>query len=206
MKCCNNPIRQGPTKGRACGYEVDHEQPCVAEIICKTCGDGIHPDSSHKRCRACRNKYGEDKLEINQGIIDAVTAWSKVIDELDKYEDILEPLVKQEMELRKKVMEIAFPNGKEGTNNLEIWPGWTLKGTIKINRKVDEAALPAVKAQLQEIKVNADALIRWKAEVALKEYRGLTAEQQKIFEQCLEIKPAAPTLELVSKEDETKAA
>lgn len=107
------------------------------------------------------------------------------------------PLIAQEQELRKAVMAEFFPTPKEGVNNLDMGQGWTLKGTYKIDRKVDEAALPAVKEQLRELGINADTLVKYKPELATTSYKALPEQARLIFDTALTIKPGSPTLELI---------
>lgn len=110
--------------------------------------------------------------------------------------------VLREMELRKQIVAMMWPMGqglpgREGTNNSDIGNGWILKGTIKIERKVDEAALPAVREQLQKMLINPDTLIKNTPELKTKEYRLLTEEQRLVMDTALVIKPGSPTLELI---------
>lgn len=123
--------------------------------------------------------------------------WSGLKRQLEKIDEQREPIVAQERDLRAKVMAAAFPEAKEGTNTLELPNEWKLKGVVKIDRKVDEAALPATVTVLRSMGVNSDRLLRYKPELELKEYRSLTAEQMKIMDGALVIKRAASTLELV---------
>ena len=111
------------------------------------------------------------------------------------------PLILQEQELRKAVMAEFFPAPKEGVNSLDMGQGWTLKGTYKIDRKIDEAALPAAFAQLREIGFNADTLVKYKPEVATTIYKTLPDQARLIFDTALTIKPGSPTVELISPKD-----
>lgn len=43
-----------------------------------------------------------------------------------------------------------------------------------------------------------DDVIRWKPELAVTVYRNLTADQIHLVDQCLEIKPGSPSLDLVA--------
>lgn len=109
-------------------------------------------------------------------------------------------LVEAEQALRKEVMALFFPEPVEGTNKFELEAGWSLKATHKIERKVDEAALPAVLQQLREMGVNPDPLIRTKPDLDTKAYRSLVQinpDAAHVFEQALTIKPGSPTVELV---------
>lgn len=109
-------------------------------------------------------------------------------------------LVEAEQALRKEVMALFFPEPVEGTNKFDLEAGWSLKATHKIERKVDEAALPAVLQQLREMGVNPDTLIRTKPDLDTKAYKSLVQinpDAAHVFEQALTIKPGSPTVELV---------
>ena len=110
-------------------------------------------------------------------------------------------VIEKEMGLRKRVADALFPTPKEGTNTAELGNGWKLKYLYKIDRKIDEATLAAIKEQLRERNVNPDQLIRMKPELATAAYKDLIKidpQSALIFDQTLIIKPASPTLELVS--------
>ena len=107
------------------------------------------------------------------------------------------PLVAEEMTLRKELFTLLFPSPVEGTNTADIEAGWKVKGTYKLDRKLDAAALPAVLEELRKQDVVADALIKYVPELNTKDYKALNADNRKIFEQAMTIKPASPTLELI---------
>jgi len=110
-------------------------------------------------------------------------------------------LVAKEQELRKEIAALFFLEPTEGTNKVELEQGWTLKLTHKIDRKVDEAALPAVQEQLRLLEINPDPLVKMKPDLDTKAYKALklvNPDAAKVFEQALIIKPASPTLELVA--------
>lgn len=134
----------------------------------------------------------------------------------------LEPLVEQERSLRSQIISKAFPLlcddcrthmdatgtaehhpsacgcGKEGVNYLDLPAGWRLRGTVVIDRKVDEAALGAVEVELQKMLINPDTVFRWKPEVQTKAYKDLPVEIRHIVDQALIIKPGSPKLEFVA--------
>ncbi len=103
----------------------------------------------------------------------------------------------REMELRKELFAFAFPNPLEGTNKADLPENWLLKGTYKLDRSVDEAAFNAIKDQLRAININPDPLVRFKPELAVRDYKALSEQARGIFDQCLLIKSGAPSLELV---------
>lgn len=108
--------------------------------------------------------------------------------------------IEKEQALRKEIMALFFPTPEEGTNKVDLGSGWTLKATHKIDRKIDEAALPAVFQQLREMGVNPDPLVRAVPSLETKAYKSLAQinpDASRVFDQALTIKPGSPTLELI---------
>lgn len=120
--------------------------------------------------------------------------WSEL---KEKIAEVCTPLVTEEMELRKEIFSMAFPSPKEGTNNSELQGKWILKGTYKLDRKIDEAALPAVLEQLRKQNVVTELLVKYEPKLSATNYKALSIENQRIFDQAMTIKPASPTLELI---------
>jgi len=129
--------------------------------------------------------------------LELLNAWWNAFNEAEAAKAV----IRREQELRKQVFEYYFKDPREGTNYLELPNGWRLKAIYKLDRKIDEAALPAVKEQLKELGVNVDALVEYKPTLKTKLYRELTAEQARIFDQALTIKPSSPIIELVQPEE-----
>lgn len=116
--------------------------------------------------------------------------WYKVKAELDK-------LRAEEMVLRKRLFGAYFPDPKEGTNDFELGGGYVLKGGYKIERKIELPVFLAYKDKFTAAGIPVDAIVAYKPELALKEYRKLTDGQRTLFDACLEIKPGAPSMEIV---------
>ena len=107
-------------------------------------------------------------------------------------------LVENEMRLRKQVMEAYFPVPVEGVNTCQLEAGWELKGTYKIDRRLDEAALPAINIELRGMNVNPDRLVRFKLELDTAAYKTLVQinpQAAKVFEKAMISKPSAPSLD-----------
>jgi len=110
-------------------------------------------------------------------------------------------LIEEERELRKQVQDTLFPNPKEGVNNYALQGGWSLKFTFKIDRKVDEPALPAVYELLRARNLIPESYIDYKPQLNTKEYKELKKQYPEAalqLEQALIIKPGSHTLELVA--------
>lgn len=119
---------------------------------------------------------------------------------LDAWEavDQLRSLIQDcEMDMRLKLFAGAWANPKEGTNSHKLPDGRVLKGQYKINRYIDEAALPATLEALRERGVaNTDALVRYKPELAKREWNALSEENKLIFSAAVTSKPGAPSFEI----------
>lgn len=102
-----------------------------------------------------------------------------------------------EMLLRMKIFRTMFPTPIEGTNSVNLTEGWVLKAKYPITRKVLEDVLVARTKEFKEAGLKLNDLIVRKPELAVAEYRKLTAEELKLFDQALEIKPGTPALEIV---------
>lgn len=103
----------------------------------------------------------------------------------------------QELVLRKKIFVAWFKSPKEGTNNLPLTDGWVLKAVYPVNRKVDVPKLSVKRQDLQDAGLKLDDLIKYKPEVSVTEYKKLTDEQRKLFDEILEISPGTPQMEIV---------
>jgi len=102
-----------------------------------------------------------------------------------------------EILLRTKIFNSIFTKPKEGTNSFELSEGYVLKGKYTLNREIDIGTFQALRQQFEEAGIYPDSLIKWEPDLKIKEYRELTEEQMKLFDQCLIIKPGSPALEIV---------
>lgn len=123
-------------------------------------------------------------------------------------QDALATMKAEELELRKYIVDRAFPQKEEGTNTLELGNGYQLKATIKRNYKlaenpIVEKCLDAVAKIGNQGAFIADRLVSWTPNFLLTEYRKLeeeatTSEEAKAIlkaiEPMLTITEAAPTL------------
>jgi hypothetical protein len=122
----------------------------------------------------------------------------------------LDKLKEEEMELRKYIVNRAFPEKKEGTNTQELGNGYQLKAGIKFNynladNETVEKTLDAIAKIGNEGSFIAERLVSWTPNFLLTEYRKLqeeapiSATAKAILDECnkmLIIKDAAPSLEI----------
>ena len=102
----------------------------------------------------------------------------------------------EEVTLRKELFGEAFPNPIEGSkeNKCELGDGYILQGDYKINRRVDESALPTVREKLSHDVF--DKVIKFKASLNKAGFNSLTAEQKAIFADAVIETPGTPALEI----------
>lgn len=109
----------------------------------------------------------------------------------------LAALKNKEMLLRTKVFSAKFPAPEEGTNSTPLDNGWVLKGKYGYNRTLDMDAISTMADELRAAGIVTESLIRHKPELITTAYRCLTEEQRVLFDNCLQIKPSTPSLEIV---------
>ena len=134
------------------------------------------------------NEVSENLIDDDFDMHAALVHWSKLLPQLKKIKD-------EEMQLRKKLFGSFFEDPDEGVNDFDLGNGWTLKGTYKLSRKIDEPALAAIlkkmpKTQQAKLIVNKPSLVK-------KIYDKLTDKNRSVFDQALIIKPGSPTLVIV---------
>lgn len=142
-----------------------------------------------------------------------LVSWQKAKDAVDAAKEY-------EMDLRKYISNREFPDAKEGTNNKELGNGYKLKTVKKLNYNlkapvdykgstvdaVDDCIDNISKILPNEGPFITERLFNWKVDLSISEYRKLQEESEtfpqkkKVLDEVnkvLEIKEAAPTLEIV---------
>lgn len=136
-----------------------------------------------------------------------------------KIKDEIEKLKADEMELRKYIVNRAFPNKHEGMNTLPLGNGYDLKAGVKFNYKLAdndtvEAGLDKIASMGNRGSFIAERLVSWTPNFLLTEYRVLqedaekgSPEAQAILKEVnsfLTISDAAPTLEIKEPKNKKK--
>lgn len=99
---------------------------------------------------------------------------------------------------RKELAAYYFAAPREGSNRMEVSPGFDLKLEHGYNYKVDVAALDNVtQAQIKKLKLPWDDLFVYKPELCVREYRKLSTEQKAFVDTLLDITPSTPSLAIV---------
>ena len=134
-----------------------------------------------------------------------------------KLQDNLTELKAKELELRKYIVNRAFPNKTEGTNTIELGSGYELKAVVKYNYKLAdnelvEKTLDLISQEGNEGRFIADRLISWTPNFLKTEYTKLQEEAAggseqakkilKLTEIMLTITDAAPTLTIKAPKNE----
>lgn len=125
-------------------------------------------------------------------------AYMDLLKEWEVAKELLE-LVKQiELDNRLKLFAGAFPHPKEGTNTHNLPDGRAIKGQYTIRRNIDEAALPGVLEDLRKAGcANSDVLVRYKPELAKREWNDLSDEHKLVFSAAVIAVPGSPQFEVV---------
>jgi len=122
----------------------------------------------------------------------------RVLDAWEQVSNLLSEIKDREMDMRLRLFAGAFANPKEGTNTHRLPDGREIKGQYKVNRYIDEAALPSTLQALREHGVaNTDVLVRYKPELAKREWNSLSDEAKLMFSPAIIATPATPSLEVV---------
>lgn len=146
----------------------------------------------------------------------------------ERKKQVADLAIGEERTARLKCFGAFFASPVEGTNSFGLSNGYTLKGKLPINRKVLPEELEQLKAvKLNELppgflqkhnlpstdmpavvalRIDLGKLVVYKPEVAIKEYRSLTADQLALFDRCLEIKPGMAGLEIAEPSERAKVA
>lgn len=120
---------------------------------------------------------------------------------LDVWEQIsllLAQVKDSELDMRLRLFAGAFANPKEGTNTHTLPDGRQIKGVLKVNRYIDEAALASTLAVMRERGVaNTDRLVRFKPELAKSEWNSLSEEMKLVFSPAITSTEGTPSLDVV---------
>lgn len=129
----------------------------------------------------------------------------------DDIKKAIETAKAQEMELRKYIVNRAFPKKEEGMNTKSLGNGYELKAAVKFNYNLAdndtvENCLAKVASLGNQGPFIADRLVSWKPNFLLTEYRQLEIDKEKgdkfaievlkAIEPMLTITDGAPTLEI----------
>jgi hypothetical protein len=134
-------------------------------------------------------------------------------------QDDLSSLKAKELELRKYIVNRAFPQKEEGTNTLELGNGYELKAVVRYNYKLADNDIVEKTLQLiaevgNEGPFIADRLVSWTPNFLKTEYTKLQEDAAagnenakrilKLIEVMLEITDAAPTLTIKAPKGDKK--
>lgn len=130
------------------------------------------------------------EIPENEVTMQDIIAWSEAAERLTAAKNT-------EILLRNRIFKGKFPNPVEGTNSVALLNDYVLKAKYDLNRKVDVEAVTTLREELVAVGINTTELIKYKPELDVRAYKSLNEDQRKIFDQCLQIKPGTPSLEIV---------
>lgn len=130
-----------------------------------------------------------------------VSEWDALAGEKAKLEKKLKPIKDREIAMRKEIVaglvQTMGDQVKEGVNKFVLPDGRTLKFNYKLERKVDEALLPAVKeeyAALNSATVPFDDLLRVKYEIDKRSFNKLADAALLTFSKMVTTRETSPEL------------
>lgn len=145
-----------------------------------------------------------DRTKEMVGVLEALATpgnqdpYLRMLDAWEQIAQLQSQIKEQELTMRLRLFQGAFADPKEGTNTHMLPDGRAIKGQFKVNRYIDEAALPATLQALREHGVaNTDALVRYKPELAKREWNALSEEAKLMFSPAVIATPGTPSLEVV---------
>ena len=113
---------------------------------------------------------------------------------------MLERAKEAESKLRDELVTELFSADKDaGSETIEIANGYALKATKKLDYKLNNknGEVEALIAVIGHDAVREMKLIRWEPKLSETAYKNADPQTQKLFDGCLTIKPAKPSLEIV---------
>ena len=132
---------------------------------------------------------------MEQQNIDLINTWNEARTKADYW-------TKKERELRQEVTETVAADKQEGTTNVKLPGGYTLKVVTKNTIKPASGTTIGDIEQAVDNEWVSSNLFKRKYDVSIAAYRKLTPEQRKVAAELVEIKPTMPTVSLVApKED-----
>lgn len=139
-------------------------------------------------------------------ITEATEITYKDVVELVKLQVQLAQVKAAEAMLRRRVFSHYFPDPTEGSKDnkhpLNDGTGAILQADHKINRTVLEPELDALKDRIKQDgsnlpKLPFNKLVKYEPKLVKAEYTKLTAEERKLFDECLKIEPGMPEVKVV---------
>jgi hypothetical protein len=136
--------------------------------------------------------YNDPEFDMVTGLM----LWDQLQEELGRIKDL-------EMLARKAIFKKAWPSYKIGVNNYPLMNGWMLKGTGKINYRLDKDMFPQVRTGLASMGLSLDDYIRVAYSLAEGPYNKIVADESQnktagaVLRQMITSSEGAPTLEIV---------
>ena len=129
-------------------------------------------------------------------MVTGLQLWAELEEQASKYKEL-------EMLARKTIFKKAWPEWRVGVNNYPLFNGWLLKGTGKINYRVDKEMFPQVSEGLASMGLAIDDYLRVSYSLAEGEYNKILKDESAnqtvgpVLRQMISSSDGAPTLEIV---------
>jgi hypothetical protein len=132
----------------------------------------------------------------NFDMVTGLQLWDEIQEEAAKYKDT-------EMMARKAIFKKAFPTYKLGVNNYPLFNGWILKGTGKLNYRIDKEMFPQVSEGLASMDLAIDDYLKVAYSLAEGPYNKIVKDESlnktvgTVLRQMITSSEGAPTLEII---------
>jgi hypothetical protein len=113
----------------------------------------------------------------------------------------------REKEIRAAVVALIYPTSfdTEGTDKFELGGGWVFEVKRRMNDKIDEAALGAVREEIAKLPVDPDsgempsidACIKYKPDFSMSGYKALRDDVRVLLNQALTLTPGTPGVAII---------
>lgn len=122
------------------------------------------------------------------------------------------PLVAIEVECRKALDGLLYPNGyptnnnrQDGTDKFELPSGWVMEFQRRINVKIDEAQLPSIKEEVSKLPVDEEtgemptfgSALKFKPDLSMSGYGNLRDDVRVLLNQALTFTPGTPGVKVI---------
>lgn len=131
-----------------------------------------------------------NELKDNADFLAELHRWSVLSEQLAD-------IKAQEIALRIKLFNQAFPMANIGTNTAALNEGWELKGKLTANKSIDKAELLTLQPEFKKLSIDVNTVFNWKPELSKTQYDKLNLKQKNQVDRVVTLKKGTPALEII---------
>ena len=113
----------------------------------------------------------------------------------------------REKEIRNAIVAVLYPTSfdTEGTDKFSLGGGWVFEVKRRMNDKIDEAALAAVREEVAKLPVDPDSgevpsiesCIKYKPDFSMSGYKNLRDDVRELLNQAITLTPGTPGVSVI---------